>query len=238
MRPWLRRASPGLETLEAPGEGQCVPLVLGVFSQVNALRRQLRLLTALNLELGEARGEREGDRLGPCGGSRGGSRCTRLYAIGFAFAAAAAGLAEALPLWLSLLIVAGVILLVAGILGFLAMRFARRASPPQPSEAIQEAEWTPGRCAEMAELSTDEIRQEMAVERHASTRRATACELSCARSSQSRSSPLRSSGSSQPGWASGPESGWFASSAKDPALAWICRLETSSGTVLEFTRAA
>ena len=46
------------------------------------------------------------------------------------------------PLWLSLLVVAGVILLVAGILGFLAMRLARKASPPQPSQAIQEAEWT------------------------------------------------------------------------------------------------
>ena len=43
---------------------------------------------------------------------------------------------------LSLLVVAGVILLVAGILGFLAMRFARKVSPPQPSQAIQEAEWT------------------------------------------------------------------------------------------------
>ena len=50
--------------------------------------------------------------------------------------------APALPRWLSLLIVAGAILLVAGILGFLATRVARKASPPQPSQAIQEAEWT------------------------------------------------------------------------------------------------
>ena len=35
------------------------------------------------------------------------------YAVGFGFAAAAAGLNEALPLWLSLLIVTGVLLIVA-----------------------------------------------------------------------------------------------------------------------------
>ena len=47
----------------------------------------------------------------------------------------------------------------------------------------------------------------------ASTKRAKACEPSCARSFRSRPSPLRSSGSSRPGWASGPESGWSAGSA-------------------------
>ena len=128
---WRRRA-----------KGSKLPLVLGVFSQVNAMRRQLQLLTALNLELAKLEGKEKATALGLAAGLAVGAAALVLYAIGFAFAAAAAGLAEALPLWLSLLIVAGVILLVAGILGFLAMRFARRTSPPQPSQAIQEAEWT------------------------------------------------------------------------------------------------
>jgi len=64
------------------------------------------------------------------------------YAIGFAFASAAAGLSEAVPLWLALLIVAGVIVLLAAIAGFLAVRSARKASPPTPSQAIEEAERT------------------------------------------------------------------------------------------------
>ena len=106
------------------------------------MRRQLRLLTALNLELARLEGKQKATALGLAGGLAVGAAALVVYAIGFAFAAAAAGLAEALPLWLSLLIVAGVILLVAGILGFLAMRFARKVSPPQPSQAIQEAEWT------------------------------------------------------------------------------------------------
>ena len=106
------------------------------------MRRELRLLTALNLELAKLEGKQKATALGVAGGLAAGAAALVVYGIGFAFAAAAAGLAEALPLWLSLLIVAAVILLVAGILGFLAMRFARKASPPQPSQAIQEAELT------------------------------------------------------------------------------------------------
>jgi hypothetical protein len=116
--------------------------VLGVFSQVKAMGRQLRLLTALNLELAKLEGKKKATALGLAGGLALVAATLVVYAIGFAFAAAAAGLAEALPLWLSLLIVAGAIFLVAGILGFLATRFARKASPPQPSQALKEAEWT------------------------------------------------------------------------------------------------
>jgi hypothetical protein len=116
--------------------------VLGVFSQVKAVGRQLRLLTALNLELAKLEGKKKATALGLAGGLALVAAALVLYAIGFAFAAAAAGLAEVLPLWLSLLIVAGAIFLVAGILGFLATRFARKASPPQPSQALKEAEWT------------------------------------------------------------------------------------------------
>lgn len=116
--------------------------MLGVFSQVKAVGRQLRLLTALNLELAKLEGKKKATALGLAGGLALVAAALVVYAIGFAFAAAAAGLAEALPLWLSLLIVAGAIFLVAGILGFLATRFARKASPPQPSQALKEAEWT------------------------------------------------------------------------------------------------
>jgi hypothetical protein len=46
------------------------------------------------------------------------------------------------PLWLSLLIVTAVILALAAVLGFLASRFARKAVPPKPAQAIEEAELT------------------------------------------------------------------------------------------------
>jgi Putative Actinobacterial Holin-X, holin superfamily III len=106
------------------------------------MKRQLRTLVALNLELAKLEEKQKATALGIGGGLAAGTAALAFYAIGFGFAAGAAGLAEALPLWLSLLIVAGVMLLVAGILGFLAMRFAQKASPPQPSQAIQEAELT------------------------------------------------------------------------------------------------
>ena len=116
--------------------------MLGVFSRVNAVKRQLRALVALYLELAKLEEKQKATALGIGGGLAAGAAAVAFYAIGFGFAAGAAGLAEALPLWLSLLIVAVVLLLVAGILGFLAMRFARKVSPPQPSQAIQEAELT------------------------------------------------------------------------------------------------
>ena len=116
--------------------------MLGLFTQLNAMKRQLTSLAALNLELAKLEGKQKATALGLAGGLGAGAAVLVVYGVGFAFAAAAAGLAEALPLWLSLLIVAAVILLGAGVLGFLAMRSARKASPPQPSQAIQEAEWT------------------------------------------------------------------------------------------------
>lgn len=116
--------------------------MLGVFSQLNAMKRQLGLLAALNLELAKLEGKQKATAVGIAGGLVAGAAALLFYGIGFALAAAAAGLAEALSLWLSLLIVAAAIFLIAGILGFLGMRFARKASPPQPSRAMQEADLT------------------------------------------------------------------------------------------------
>jgi hypothetical protein len=106
------------------------------------MKRQLGLLAALKLELAKLEGKQKATAVGIAGGLVAGAAALLFYGIGFALAAAAAGLAEALSLWLSLLIVAAAIFLIAGILGFLGMRFARKASPPQPSRAMQEADLT------------------------------------------------------------------------------------------------
>ena len=65
-----------------------------------------------------------------------------LFGIGFALAAAAAGLDEILPMWLSLLIVGVALFVVAGLLSVLARRAARRGQPPVPKQAIDEAKAT------------------------------------------------------------------------------------------------
>jgi uncharacterized membrane protein YqjE len=65
-----------------------------------------------------------------------------LYAIGFVFATIAAALATFLPTWLALLVVTIVLLLGAGLLGFLAVRSLKRGTPPVPRQAIEEAKLT------------------------------------------------------------------------------------------------
>ena len=107
-----------------------------------AVTRRMQTLVQLNLELAKLEGKQKATALGLAGGLLVLAAVLVAYAIGFAFASAAAGLSEAVPLWLALLIVAGVIVLLAAIAGYLAVRSARKASPPTPSQAIEEAERT------------------------------------------------------------------------------------------------
>ena len=113
--------------------------MFGVLSQVKAVRERAKTLVQLNLELAKLEGKQKATAVGIAGALGAVAGVLLVYAIGFAFAALAAGLSETMSLWLSLLIVAGILLLVAGIAGFLAMRFVRKASPPKPSQAIEEA---------------------------------------------------------------------------------------------------
>ncbi len=53
------------------------------------------------------------------------------------------GLGELMPIWASALIVAAVFLLVAGIVGMMAMKRAKRATPPIPAAAIATAKPLP-----------------------------------------------------------------------------------------------
>jgi heme/copper-type cytochrome/quinol oxidase subunit 2 len=115
--------------------------MFGLAAQTKVVKRRMQSLVRLNLELAKLEGKQKATALGVAGGLALVAGVLVLYAIGFVFAAAAAGISEAVPLWLSLLIVAGIILLVAAIAGYLAVRFARKASP-EPSAAIVEAERT------------------------------------------------------------------------------------------------
>jgi H+/Cl- antiporter ClcA len=106
------------------------------------VKQRTQSLVRLNLELAKLEAKKKAMALGVAGGLALLAAVLVVYAIGFAFASAAAGISEALPVWLSLLIVAGAILLLAAIAGLLARRFARKASPPKPAQAIEEAERT------------------------------------------------------------------------------------------------
>jgi hypothetical protein len=65
-----------------------------------------------------------------------------LFALGFALAAAAAGLATFLPTWLALLLVAAGLLLLAGALAATGIARLKKGSPPVPELALLEAKLT------------------------------------------------------------------------------------------------
>ena len=116
--------------------------MFGFVARTKSAKQRAQSLVRLNLELAKLEAKKKALALGVAAGLALLAVVLVVYAIGFAFASAAAGISEALPLWLSLLIVAGLILLLAAIAGLLAARFAQKASPPKPEQAIEEAERT------------------------------------------------------------------------------------------------
>ena len=65
-----------------------------------------------------------------------------LFALGFGIGAAAAGIATATSTWLALLIVTGGLVVLAGVLGMLALSSLKKGTPPVPEQAIREAKLT------------------------------------------------------------------------------------------------
>jgi len=116
--------------------------MLGAKARAEAVDRRLRSIARLNLELAKLEAKQKATAFGIAGGLGIGAVMLVFYGLGFSFAAAAAGLSESLPVWASLLIVAGIIFVVAAILLLMARRSARKASPPKPEQAIEEAEQT------------------------------------------------------------------------------------------------
>ena len=116
-----------------------LPAMFGVVARVKTIKNRAQSLVQLNLELAKLEGKQKGTAIGIAGGLGAVAAVLLVYAIGFLFASVAAGINEALSLWLSLLIVAGILILLAAIAGFLAKRFAAKASPPTPTQALEEA---------------------------------------------------------------------------------------------------
>jgi len=65
-----------------------------------------------------------------------------VFGLGFGLATIAAAIATTMSTWAALLIVTGGIVLVAGALGFLAMRAIKKGTPPVPEQALREARLT------------------------------------------------------------------------------------------------
>jgi uncharacterized membrane protein YqjE len=99
-------------------------------------------IARLELELASLELKKKGAALGVGLGLAFAAVAVGLYGIGFLFATIAAGLAEAMPVWLALLIVTIGLLLVAAILALFAVRSLKRGTPPVPQQAIDEAKLT------------------------------------------------------------------------------------------------
>jgi hypothetical protein len=81
-------------------------------------------------------------RLGLGAGLAAGGALVGLFTFAFALATATAGIATALPVWASLLIMTGALLAVAAGLLVVALRSLRRGLPSTPEQAIEEAKLT------------------------------------------------------------------------------------------------
>jgi hypothetical protein len=117
---------------ESPGLGTAAKLVAEKASSI----------ARLELELASMEIKKKVAALGIGIGLLIGALLVLVYAIGFGFATIAAALATFLPLWLSLLIVTGFLLLVGGALAGVGVKKMQSGTPPVPKQAIDEAKLT------------------------------------------------------------------------------------------------
>ena len=116
--------------------------MLRAVAEARAAQQRMRLLARLNLELAKREAQQKVTAIGVAGGLAVAAFVIVLYAIGLICGLVAIVLDLWLPLWASVLIVIGLMLLAAAILGLLARNSARKALPPRPSQAIEEGERT------------------------------------------------------------------------------------------------
>lgn len=114
----------------------------GLVGGVAAVAEHARSLARLEAELAMTELREKAKPLGAGAALLVAAAVAVLFALGFALAAAAAALALALPVWAALLVVAGIVLALAAVLGAVAVASVRRASPPVPERAVAEAKRT------------------------------------------------------------------------------------------------
>ena len=114
----------------------------GVAAAVREVKDHATALGKLQLELAQIELKRKAPLYAVGVGLGLGAALVVLYALGFAFAGAASGLATVVPMWAALLIVAGALLILATVLGLLAKQRLSQGGAPVPELAIEEAKAT------------------------------------------------------------------------------------------------
>jgi hypothetical protein len=103
---------------------------------IGQLTEQLSRLVRDEARLAQAEVTQKAKKLGIGAGLFGGAGLMGFFGLAVLISAAVLGLAEVLPGWLAALIVAVVLLAVAGVLALVGKKDVAQASPPLPTQAI------------------------------------------------------------------------------------------------------
>ena len=114
----------------------------GLGTAARAVSEHISSLVHLEIELALSELKKKAASVGVGVGLLVGGALFAFFGLGFLLAAAAAGIALALPWWASLLIVAGMLFLLTGLLVFIGLTMLQKATPPVPEQAIEEARLT------------------------------------------------------------------------------------------------
>jgi hypothetical protein len=101
-----------------------------------------KTLVKLEIELATLEIKRKAATLGIGIGLLVGAAIFALFGIGFALATIAAALATTVAVWLALLIVTLGVLVLTGLLALVGVKAVKKATPPLPDQAIEEAKLT------------------------------------------------------------------------------------------------
>jgi len=115
---------------------------LGVAPAAKQVAEHASALARLEMELAGLELKRKAANLGLGVGLLVGAAVFGLFALGFGLATIAVTLSIVLDSWLALLIVFGSVLLLTAILALVGLGRVRKATPPVPEQAIQEAKLT------------------------------------------------------------------------------------------------
>ena len=103
---------------------------------VSQVTSDLSRLVRDELQLAKVELKEKGKEAGVGVGLVGGAGTIAVYGLGVLIAAAVLGLATAWPAWLSALVIAAVLFVIAGVAALLGKRHVTRATPPVPNRAV------------------------------------------------------------------------------------------------------
>ena len=115
---------------------------LGLSGATRRVAEHAREFVRLEIELATAELKKKAAALGTGLGLMVGAAVLAFLALTFGLAAAAAGLATTLPVWASLLIVCGALILITAVLVFVGYRMLQKGTKPMPEQAVEEARLT------------------------------------------------------------------------------------------------